>query len=121
MLDFDGANRARDRRLRKRLLNALYLSRSSPTGFIGGRTLMDVIGAEGLNSQVFEDDAHFLSLCRDLTNKGLAVSKMEIRRRGQAFGPDYVSFAITDKGTSLWLETIPADPDIDDERIVEGQ
>jgi hypothetical protein len=120
-IDYEVANRQRDRRLRRRLLNTLHLARAmSPRGGMSGRTLKDLVDGVMPPEQKFEDDGHALALMRDLANKDLFAEEALPRRRGQSFGLDYVFFRITAKGSGIWEETVPADPDIDDERLPEN-
>jgi hypothetical protein len=120
MMDLDAANRMRDRRLRRRMLSTLHLSRAmSPKGGLGGRALKDLVDGVVPAGQGFESDRHALELARDLVNKGLAEESRLPMRRGQAFGLDFAFFKVTDKGSQLVNESIDPDPDIDDERIVD--
>jgi len=122
VIGFDRANIARDKELRHRLLTTLYFCRNSPTGGYGGLPLFSAVGGEGAGDFDFDGADHFLCLMRDLINKGLVTETLHTRRQGEPFGPRFVSYRITAKGTSLKLETIPPDPDIADSRItVEGE
>ena len=113
--DFDKGREARDRRLRRAMLDALQASRGQRLAGIRGRMLVDVMPAGGV-----EDDAHAMGLIRDLVNKGLADAKDLTIRRGQTYGPDYVFVSITDRGSRLLRGGIEADPDVDDERLAAG-
>ena len=116
-MDFEQAKRERDRRLRRALLSALHFAQKmNPSGFSGGMFLMD---AAGPGSDGFEGPTHALELLRQLVSKGLAEERLKVRRRGELFGLQHCEYRITAKGDSLWLETIPPDPDIDDDRVVE--
>lgn len=119
-MDFEQANRQRDRRLRRRMLSTLHLSRAmSPRGGLGGRALKDLVDGVMPGGQGFEGDRHAMELARDLVNKGLAEESRLPMRRGQAFGLDFAFFKVTAKGSGLVEETVPPDADIDDDRIVE--
>ncbi len=118
--DFDKGKTARDRRLRRALLDALYHSRQSPRGGLHGRPLVDLVQATAPAGSGFEDDGHAVQLIRDLSNKGLVAEELLTRRRGETFGPEHLFVRITDKGSMLVREQVPADPDVDDDRIAEG-
>lgn len=110
----------RDARLRAKILMALYVCRVSPSGGISGSTLMDQV--EGLMPprQGFSGEDHALALCRDLVRAGYASEKaLGERRRGQAFGPQWVEFAITHQGVLLHEQQIKPDPLVDDDRMLE--
>lgn len=120
-MDFEAANRARDRRLRRRLLRSLNQSRVSPTGGIDGQTLMDLVdpvpSRGGQGGQGFEDGEHFIRLVRDLKNKQMAEIDISGMRVGQRLAPHHLHIRVTDKGSRLVNETEPPDPDIEDERV----
>jgi hypothetical protein len=116
---YERANRERDRRLRRYLLNVLHAGRNGLNGGeLGGEFLRDCVNGTLAPGQTFEDDNHVISLLRDLVNKGLAEERTLQRRRGEGFYLRHVVAKVTAKGSSLINETIPPDPDIDDERIV---
>jgi hypothetical protein len=120
-MDFEAANKSRDRRLRRALLFTVHSARGSITGGIGGQTLLDVAQAGCADDRGFEDNDHAIQLIRDLENKGLAIVRIAGMRRHQRIQPMHLHVRITDKGSRLINETEPPDPDIDDERvIVEG-
>lgn len=117
-LDFDEPlKRDRDRRLRRKLLDVLYLSRGAPLGGLNGRPLViatDNSMAPGLH---LEDDRHAMDLIRDLENKGLVTVERKMRPRGTSFGPDHIVVKITDRGSQLCREAIDPDPDVHDQRV----
>jgi hypothetical protein len=121
-VNLDAAHNARDRRLRKKLLFVLYMSRGhSQTGFLSGRFLADQAGSLVGRGQGFESDGHAMGLVRDLVNASLVTEKpLGFLRRGERFGLDHVQFAITDAGTVLCIEddSRPPHPLVDDERQV---
>jgi hypothetical protein len=119
-MDFDAANKKRDRRLRRRLLSTLHAARVSPRGGLHARQLVEIVAAAVPPADRFEDDGHAIGLLQDLVNKGLATLTDERTRRSQAFGLDYLFAAITNRGSMLLNETIEPDPDVDDERNLEG-
>jgi hypothetical protein len=118
-LDFnESAARLRDRRLRRSLLSALHLARRyGPTGELDGVTLRDVSAAGLPEAQAFEDDDHAIGLIRDLQAKELCVIQIVGLRRGARCGLANMRVKVTAKGSSLINETLPVDPDIDDERV----
>jgi hypothetical protein len=121
-MGFDFGDRAkedRDRRLRASLLRTAYNARTSPTGGISGRTLIVVVSADTAAEMGFEDDAHAVALLRDLRSKGLLDLVADKQRRlhqGEKLSPDHLALCITDKGSMLVREQIPADPDVWDQR-----
>ena len=120
MMTSEQAKQERDRRLRKSLLSTLDLAKKySPTRGLSGRNLVVQAESNVVRDMRFEDDAHAMSLIRDLVNKGLAEEELLTRRRGQSFGPEFVVVRITDKGSMLVREQIPVDPDVWDERITD--
>jgi hypothetical protein len=107
----------RDRRLRRRLLEALYESRVSPMGGIGGRTAVDVIDSAMPEDQRFDNDDHALALLIDLRDGGYVEMLDRRTRKLQRWCVDYMFLKITDKGSRLIREEIPVDPAIEDERL----
>ena len=122
MLDQEMADRRRDRRLRRRLLNTLNLAgHTSPRRGLSGRSLADLVeGVMGDAGQGFEDDGHALRLMREMVAKGLFAEELLPRRKVQRFGLDHVFYRITAAGVALFSESAPVDPDIDDERVAAG-
>jgi hypothetical protein len=112
----DEKERRREKRLRRRILMVLFLCRQSPMGGVNARTLVEKI-EETMN---FEGDGHALALVRDLVGAGYASEKPLPRRRGEDVSLDSIFVSITDKGTKLWREAIPADPLIEDNRAETG-
>lgn len=115
----EAAERQRDARLRRVLLMSLHRARVSPKGGLHGRTLIDQASAATLPGDEFQGDVHALGLARDLVGKGYVSETDERTRRGQLFGLDYLFFRITAKGSDLADERIPADPMVEDERLLE--
>jgi hypothetical protein len=116
-VDFERANRERDRRLRKRLLSTLHMARTGPTGELGAQTLVDLVNSVMPPDQQFESDDHAIALIRDLVAKELATERTINLRRGERFCLRHLAVKVTAEGSSLINETLPPDPDIDDERI----
>jgi hypothetical protein len=115
----DQAKIKRDRRLRRRLLEALQDSRVAPLAGMYGRALVDIVHGYASPSQGFEDDTHAIGLLQDLVNKGLILRADKRSRRSQPFGLDHLLYAITASGSSLLAETAGPDKDIDDDRNLE--
>ncbi len=114
----ESAQLARDRRLRRSILTALAgAKRFGPAGDLDGITLRDVAQAGLPEQQQFEDEAHAIGLIRDLVAKEMISESRTGLRRGERFGLRHMRLAILDKGTRLLNETLPVDPDIDDERV----
>jgi len=110
---------ARDRRLRRAILQSLHRARANESGgWISGRFLFDVLGYSCPSSAGPESDSHLLALLRDLVAKKLVEERDDRDRRSQSFSLDRLSFRVMAMGSSLCEETIPPDPDIDDERIL---
>jgi hypothetical protein len=120
-VDFGGADRQRDRRLRRRMLSTLHLARIGPGGGLGGRVLRDLVDGAMPSTQQTTDDDHALGLVRDLVAKGLATETDQRTHKRQRFSLDHLFFRVTAKGSSLWNETIPPDPDVEDQRIAKGE
>ncbi len=111
------ASEKRDARLRKLMLRTLFHARSTaPTGAIYGTGLMEEAESFASPGDRFEGEGHAIGLLRDLEAKGLVEVKDARTRRSQMFALSWLLCRITAKGISLKLETIPPDPDIDDER-----
>lgn len=115
------AREKRDRRFRAKLLLVLFeVARTSPTRTLLGRVLIDQVNGLMGPGQAIEDDAQALGLVRDLVQAGFALEhEVPGRRRGQAFGLDWVRFEITDRGTLLHKQEITPHPLVDDDRVFE--
>lgn len=120
-MNFEEAQKARDRRLRRQLLVVMESALAHfRTGLVGGEFLRDQANSLAARDQRFENDAHCLRLCRELVNKGLAEEQTGKRQqRGEPFGLAHVAFRITDKGGRLRRQEIEVDPDVDDDRMVD--
>lgn len=114
-------DRARERRLRRRILSALHTARgSSPKGGLSGEAVRDhLTGLASVTGEVPDDDAHVMQLLRSLSGKGLAVESFLPRKNSIRFGLANVFYRIADKGERLLNETEPPDPDVADDRIIE--
>jgi hypothetical protein len=109
----------RDRRLRRQLLFALYLSLNAPKAGMYGAALVTNVNEVADAGMEFDDADHALRLMRDLANKGLILEQRLTRRRGQAFGPEFLFLRITDRGAQLCREEIEPDRDIYDDRVTD--
>lgn len=116
----DQANLKRDRRLRRRLLNTLHGARVGPLGGLHGRKLAELVDGNSPPAQGFEGDSHAEGLLQDLVAKSLIAKEDLRKRRSQSYGLDYLLYRITAKGSSLVEETGAPDPDIEDDRNLEG-
>lgn len=117
-MDFEQAQRERDRRLRRWILTALNHAKCHGiTGDLDGVTLRDVVDSGLAAGQKFEDEQHAIGLVRDLVSKQMVQEVKTGLRRGERFGLKHMRVRILDKGARLLNETLPVDPDIDDERV----
>jgi hypothetical protein len=115
-MDADQLKRDRDRRLRRRLLFVAKLAMGHGfTQEISGRAL--VSNATAGAAEQFEDDAHAITLLRELCSYGFLSERDTRTHRGQRQGLEMLSYRITGAGLALLNESHPAHPDIDDERI----
>src|SRR3954468_22239759 len=113
----DYAEHKRDRRLRKRILQALHAARVRPqAGWMSGRFLYDLVDGALPGGQRFDSDLHLLGLARDLVNAGYAQERDDRLRPNEPFSLDTLSFRVTSQGTALALEAIEPDPLIEDSR-----
>lgn len=111
------ARTKREQRMRRRLLTTLYGARGSDhDGWQTGRFVVDVINYVAPPMEKL-DDASAQSLLRDLVAKGYAEDRDDRLRESDPHGLDYRSYRITGRGVSLIDQTIPRDPDIQDDRI----
>lgn len=109
-MNVDYEEHCRDRRLRKRLLQALHVVRIRPEGgWVSGRFAFDLVNGAQPGGQFFESDIHGLGLLRDLVNNGY-VEERDDRRHREAFTLDVVSFRITAAGAALALNLVEPDP-----------
>ena len=116
-MDFDQANRKRDLRLRKRILQLLDAAKVRPdSGWASGRFIYDLVDGALPGGQKFEDDAHARGLLRDLVGAGYVQERDDRTRRWQPAGLDWTSYRITNRGTALVAEAIDPDPLVEDDR-----
>jgi hypothetical protein len=112
------AEHRRDSRLRKRLLQGLYVVRVRPeSGWVNGRFLFDLVDGALPGGERFESDVHLLGLLRDLVNSRYAEERDDRRQHTDVFGLDAVSFRITAAGTAIALEAVEPDPLVEDSRL----
>ena len=118
-MNLDFAEHRRDRRLRKRLLQALHAVRVRPEGgWVTGRVAFDLVDGAEPGGQRFDSDIHCLGLLRDLVNSGYAEERDD-RRRREPFTLDIVSFRVAAAGSAVALDLVDADPLV--EQAGEGQ
>jgi hypothetical protein len=117
-MDIDTINRSRDRKLRRAMLRLLRIARGqSPTGELSGRTLVDLVNRDLVQSDQFEDEQHALTLMSDMEGRGYVVRRDVRTRKLERFTVSAVALAITPKGMDLLDENIAADPAVEDERV----
>ena len=116
--DYDEADRRRDLRLRKRILQMLNAARVKPEyGWCSGRFIYDVVDGALPGGQRFEDDRHLLALLRDLISAGYVEERDDRVRTWQRHGIDWMSYRITNLGTALVDEAVDPDPLVEDSRV----
>ncbi len=116
-MDLDYAEHKRDRRLRKRLLQVLNAAKVRPEfGWAGGRFIFDLVDGTLPATQRLESDEHLLGLLRDLAGAGYVEERDDRTRTWQPYALDYLSFRITNLGTSLVMEAVDPDPLVEDSR-----
>lgn len=118
-LDFNQrAEWQRDRRLRRRLLQVLHLARNdSPTGYLSGGVMVELINNGQPREWQIKDERHAITLLRDLVDKALATEQIVgLRSNEEEISIRNLRCRITAAGKSLLLETLPPDPDIEDGR-----
>ena len=116
-MEFEEANRRKDKRLRRRLLAVLDASRSQTAGgWVGGRFLFEMVDA-AFPGGAFDGDRHAANLLHDLVAGGYAEHRDDRRYTWQREGLDHGSYRVTAKGTSLLAEEVPVDGLIEDARI----
>lgn len=117
-IDFDEPlKRERDRRLRRSLLEVLYLARgTAPLRGVSGRRAVASVEQSIVSDMRFESDCHAVQLLQDLADKGLVSLERKTRRKGEAVTPDHLFARVTDAGARLYREEAPADPDVWDPR-----
>lgn len=100
------------------MLVLLYESRGRAGGWLSGQMLVDLYGSQAMRREKCEDDAHQAALLHDLVLKDLADVRDDRVYKHEQPSIETSEYRITAKGVSLIDETIPADPDIDDLRII---
>ena len=117
-MPIEHAERKRDLRLRRRVLQVLHAARvGTGQGWMSGRFIVDVIGGAVSASECFIDDAHASGLLRDLVAGAYTESRDDRRKAFQPEGIDFTSYRITHRGTALVEEQIEPDPLVEDERV----
>ena len=116
-MNIETANRKRDQRLRKRLLQVFDAAKVRPeSGWVSGRFVFDIVDGALPGGQEFEGDDHFAALARDLISAGYVEERDDRRYEWQRQSIDTTSYRITAKGTLLLVEELPADALVEDAR-----
>ena len=118
-MQLEHAERKRDLRLRRRILNLLHAARSRPEfGWADGRFVFDMVNSvTPAANQQLQDDAHCLGLLRDLVAAGYVEHRDQRVRTHEREGLDSSVYRITARGTALVEEHIDPDPLVDDDRV----
>ena len=117
-MHLEHAERKRDLRLRRRVLQVLHAARVRPEqGWLSGRFVIDVITGATPGGQGFLDDAHAAGLLRDLVSGAHIEQRDDRRWTYQPATLDLTSYRITHRGTSLVEEHIEPDPLVEDARL----
>src|SRR3954469_13864863 len=104
-MNTETANRRRDQRLRRRLLQVLDAAKVRPeSGWASGRFIYDVVDGALPGGQEFESDDHFAALLRDLIAAGYVEERGHRRYQWQRPSIDFTSYRVTAKGTLLLVE-----------------
>ena len=116
-MNIETANKRRDQRLRKRLLQVLDAAKVRPeSGWVSGRFVYDVVDGALPGGQEFEGDDHFAALARDLISSGYVEERDDRRYEWQRQSLETTSYRITAKGTLLLVEELPVDALVEDAR-----
>ena len=116
-MNTETADRKRDQRLRKRILQVMDAAKVRPeSGWVSGRFVFDIVDGALPGGQCFTDDDHFAALVRDLISSGYVEERDDRYYRWQRQTIDFTSYRITAKGTLLLVEELPVDPLVEDER-----
>jgi len=116
-MDYEDAERKRDQRLRKRLLQVLDAAKVRPeSGWASGRFIFDIVDGAIPGGQRFESDDHMLGMMRDLIGAGYCEERDDRFRKWQPYCIDFMSYRITPRGTALLAEELEIDPLIEDRR-----
>lgn len=108
----------RDKKARRLILTAAKLAQSyAARKGLSGQSLLDQVnGSLAWDQQLEADDC--VRLARELETSGYVTVEISGLRRGELFGLRHVSLVtITAKGQALYNETLPVDPQIDDDRV----
>lgn len=118
-MDLTEVKRKRDRLLRRRLLDALYVVREDfPMGRCDGAAWRRIAETGLAPSECFESDAHAMALMRDVEERGYAeITYVRTVAVGGDVTPRHVRHArLTTKGVELHDGVIDPDPLIEDGR-----
>jgi hypothetical protein len=117
-MHLEHAERKRDLRLRRRILQLLHAARvHEHGGWASGRFVVDVIDGATTPAGSFGDDAHAAGLLRDLVAGGYVEQRDDRAKGYQPRSLDFISFRITHRGTALVEEQIDPDPLVEDDRV----
>lgn len=113
-MDFEAAENARKRRLRRTILRVLDRVQAKKDRGLGAMMVRDVVagGPERLG-----DDDEFLALCRDLEAAGFLTIEDRRKRKSQAMMLGWLHLCITARGTALVEEAGDKSELVEDERI----
>jgi len=112
------AERERDRRMRRRLLGILHDGRANGHGgWMSAAFIRDVLFGVRPGLEGVLDDEHLVELMADLVAKDFVTSQDTREFTWQVLTLDDRQYHITALGSSLMMQSIPADPDIEDDRI----
>ena len=116
-MNTETANRKRDQRLRRRLLQVMDAAKVRPeSSWVSGRFVFDVVDGALPGGQQFDSDDHFAALVRDLISAGYVEERDDRYYQWQRQSIDSTSYRITAKGTLLLVDELPVDPLVEDER-----
>lgn len=108
----------RDRHTRRNLLTAVHESIITPSGWVSAVTLRDMVKDNVIHHPDQEHDRYWIRLLRELCIKGLIEERRLTKLRNEEFALRHVEYRIQSRGLSLCLESIPPDPDIEDDRVI---
>jgi len=113
----DHAQRELDKLRRYKMLFAIHGARANQHGgWLTGRAILATFKFLGQDFQI--DDRHAMDLLQDLVTAGYALEEDNRENKSQPFGLDHLTYKITDRGNRFMLREEPADPLIEDGRIV---
>jgi hypothetical protein len=108
----------RDKKARRLILTAVKLASGyAARGGLSGASLLDQVnGSMAWDQQIDADDC--VRMVREMETAGYLRLELGTIRRGELFGLKHLDVvAISPKGLDLYVEKLPPDPLIDDERL----